>query len=98
MAALQRLRRRRNRHEGPGRLHRQRRLLLPLTAVGATQNTSVPSQTPKTRTTRKTARARKNRTFAMLRVVEATPVKPKMPATTEMRKKMSAHLSIAGDR
>jgi len=30
----------------------------------------------------------KNNTFASVRVVEATPVKPKYPATTEMMKKM----------
>ena len=30
--------------------------------------------------------------FAMLRVVEATPVKPNRPATTETMKKMIAHL------
>jgi len=30
---------------------------------------------------------------AMLRVVDATPAKPNQPATTEMTKKMIAHLS-----
>jgi hypothetical protein len=36
----------------------------------------------------------KKNTFASVRVVEATPVKPKYPATTEMTKKMIAHLSM----
>ena len=39
------------------------------------------------------ARSRKKRTFAIDCVPEAIPVKPKNPATTEIRKKMRAHLS-----
>ena len=36
---------------------------------------------------------RKKTNFAMLAAPAATPVKPKNPATIEIRKKISAHLS-----
>src|SRR6476619_6431495 len=41
-----------------------------------------------------TNRNRKNRIFAILAAPAAIPVKPKNPATSEMRKKMSAHFNI----
>jgi hypothetical protein len=38
--------------------------------------------------------AMKNSTFAAVRLADATPVKPKKPATSDTRKKIRAHLSM----
>jgi hypothetical protein len=65
----------------------------PSSDAGHPQKASIPRNTPKMRTMRKMASARKNRTFAMDFAPEATPVNPKKPATSEMTKKMMAHLS-----
>jgi CheY-like chemotaxis protein len=54
-----------------------RRPRVPQESARLGQNTSIPSITPNTSTIRNTTRAMKNSTFASVRVVEATPVKPK---------------------
>jgi hypothetical protein len=58
----------------------------------AGHKTRTPSNTPNTRITSKIARAIKKSTFAIDRAPEATPEKPKKPATSEMTKKRMAHL------
>src|SRR5512145_443447 len=55
----------------------------------------MPSITPKIRITRKIPSAMKNSTLAMVRDPEAMFVKPNSPASSEMMKKMTAHLSTS---
>ena len=61
-------------------------------ALLAPQNTSFPSITPNTSTTRNMASAMKKSTFAMIRESCATLEKPKNPAISEITKKIMAHL------
>jgi hypothetical protein len=42
----------------------------------------------------KMMRKRKNRTLAIVAEPRARPVKPKRPATIEIRKKINAHFSV----
>src|SRR5947209_815823 len=62
------------------------------------QKTNFPRNTPKIRTIRKITTAMKNSTLEIDFAPEATPLKPKKPATTEMRKKMMAHFSMIAPR
>src|SRR4051812_12138676 len=76
---------------------------LPRTASGChtdccAQNANVPMNTPKIKTIRKITIAMKNSTLAIDFAPEETPLKPKKPATTDIRKKMMAHFSMLAPR
>src|SRR4051812_26369871 len=58
------------------------------------QNIAFPTTTARITTPIASTRNTKNKIFAMLAAPAATPVNPKNPATIEIRKKMSAHLSM----
>src|SRR5205809_7054817 len=58
------------------------------------QKRAIPASTPKMRTMRNRMRKSPNRTLATACAPTAMPVKPKIPATTEIRKKMIAQVSI----
>src|SRR5690349_15163026 len=58
------------------------------------QNIAFPTITARITTPIASTRNTKNKIFAMLAAPAATPVNPKNPATIEIRKNMSAHLSM----